>query len=136
MLAWTNDMIEVSQLPALPKPCANTAAAMLGTTIYVAGGQESPDAGKAMKNFWALDTVAADPRWIELDPWPGPERILPVVAGQDGSFFLFSGCRLLTDDDGNVQREYLTDGYRFTPSGDGETAGQWERIATPRETWS
>jgi SSS family transporter len=53
---------------------------------------------------------------------------LPVAAVQDGSFLLFSGCRLLTDDAGNLQREYLTDAYRFTPGG-GETAGQWEQIA-------
>ncbi|MHC4355206.1 MAG: sodium:solute symporter family protein, partial [Planctomycetota bacterium] len=128
-LLWISGKIELTELPSLPQPCANTAAAMLGTTIYVAGGQESPDADKAMKNFWALDTAKDDSQWIELGPWPGPERILPVVAVQDGSFFLFSGCRLLTDEDGNVQREYLTDGYRFTPSGDGETAGQWDRIA-------
>ena len=129
MLVWADGKIERTDLPALPKPCANTAAAMLGTTIYVAGGQESPGAGRAMNNFWALDTAKDDSRWIELGPWPGPERILPVAAAQDGSFFLFSGCRLLTDEDGSVQREYLTDGYRFTPGDYGDVSGHWKRIA-------
>ncbi|MHC4328373.1 MAG: sodium:solute symporter family protein [Planctomycetota bacterium] len=125
-LAWVDGKIERTSLPALPRPCANTAAALLGTTIYVAGGQESPDAKEAMKNFWALDLSKDESHWIELDPWPGPGRILPVVAVQDGRFFLFSGCELFTDDDGNARRKYLTDGYRFSP---GAGAGRWKRIA-------
>jgi SSS family transporter len=129
MLTWTDSKIERTDLPALPKPCANTTAAPLGTSIYVAGGQQSPDTGAAMHNFWALDLSQDGSQWVELSPWPGPERILPVVAVQDGSFFLFSGCRLLTDEDGNIQREYLTDAYRFTPNSGGDVAGQWKRIA-------
>jgi N-acetylneuraminic acid mutarotase len=128
-LMWADGKIERRALPALPNPCSNTAAALLGTTIYVAGGQESPDAGKAMNNFWALDLSRDHPRWAQLEAWPGPGRILPVVAVQDGSFFLFSGCELLTDDSGNVRRKYLTDGYRFTPSKDKIVAGLWKRIA-------
>ena len=128
MLVWADGKIELTDLPALPRPCANTAGALLGTTIYVAGGQESPDSKRAMKNFWALDLSHDDPQWVELDPWPGPERILPVAAVQDGSFFLFSGCRLVADEDGNVQREYLTDAYRFTPGDSGDIAGKWKRI--------
>ncbi len=129
ILAWTDGKIERKDLPALPKPCANTAAVLLGTTIYVAGGQQSPDAKKAMNNFWALDLSRDDPQWAELEPWPGPERILPAVAVQDGSFFLFSGCRLLADEDGNIERQYLTDGYRFTPGDGGAVAGRWKQIA-------
>ncbi|MHC4296279.1 MAG: sodium:solute symporter family protein [Planctomycetota bacterium] len=129
MLLWTDGRIEREDFPALPRPCANTAAAMLGTTIYVAGGQESPDAREAMKNFWALDLSQGDLQWVELDPWPGAGRILPVAAAQDSSFFLFSGCRLLTDEYGSVQREYLTDAYRFTPGNGGDIAGKWKKIA-------
>jgi SSS family transporter len=129
LLALADGKIERTTLPALPKPCSNTAAALLGTTIYVAGGQESPEAMKAMKNFWALDLSQDDPHWAELNPWPGPERILPVVAVQDGAFFVFSGCELLTDDNENVQRKYLTDGYRFTPSDGKGVTGRWKRIA-------
>ncbi|MHC4431585.1 MAG: sodium:solute symporter family transporter, partial [Planctomycetota bacterium] len=62
-------------------------------------------------------------------PWPGPERILPVVAVQDGSLFLFSGCRLFTNEDGNVERQYLSDGYRFTPGDVGAVGGRWEETA-------
>jgi len=128
MISWSDGKIALKELPDLPKPCANTAAAILGTTIYVAGGQESPNAKKAMKNFWALDLSKDDAQWTELAAWPGSERILPVAAVQDGSFFLFSGCKLLTNEDGNIERQYLADGYRFTPGDGHAVAGRWKKL--------
>ena len=128
LLTWVDGAIERVALPALPKPCSNTSAALLNTTIYVAGGQQQPNDIKAMNNFWALDLSLENPKWVELNPWPGPERILPVVAVQESSFFLFSGCKLLTDENGQVSREYLTDGYRFTPDKNIGSQGRWERI--------
>ena len=104
LLEWVNEELKRTILPALPRPCAYTAACLLDTTIYVAGGQESPGAKQAMNNFWALDISQDEPRWQEVEPWPGPERILPVVAVQDGSFFIFSGCKLLAEEDGKVSR--------------------------------
>ena len=129
LLTWVDGAIERVALPDLPKPCSNTSAALLNTTIYVAGGQEQPHAKKAMNNFWALDLSRDNPNWAELSPWPGPERILPVAAVQESSFFLFSGCKLLTDENSRVSREYLTDGYRFTPGKGGGSEGRWERIS-------
>ncbi len=129
LFEFADGKIKQTSLPALPGPLANTAAALLGNTIYVTGGQASPNSKKAMNNFWALDLSEGNPCWQVLAPWPGPGRILPVVAVQDGSFFLFSGCELLADENRNVCRRYLTDGYRFTP-GKGETiTGRWKKIA-------
>jgi len=126
-LRWTNDQIERSSLPDLPKPCAMLGAATLHDTIYVAGGQDLPKATAAMKNFWALDLSKSKPKWEALEPWPGPGRILPVAAAQDGAFYLISGCELLVGEDENVVRGYLSDGYRFRPE------EGWERIAdSPR----
>jgi N-acetylneuraminic acid mutarotase len=129
LLEFSAGNIKRTSLPALPGPAAHTAGALLGNTIYVAGGQSSPDSKEAMKNFWALDLSREDPCWHILEPWPGPGRILPVVAVQDGSFFLFSGCELLTDENGNVHRKYLTDGYRFTPHKGKPFTGRWTRVA-------
>ena len=122
-LSWADGKIEQRPLPSLPKPCAFGAAAMLGDTIYVAGGQTSASATTAMKNFWALDLSKAEAKWRQLDPWPGPARILPVAAAHDGQFYLFSGCELLPGDDGKATRRYLTDAYRFCPE------QGWRRIA-------
>lgn len=107
--------IEKEYLPDLPEPCAFTSAAMLNDVIYVAGGQSSPEATVAMKNFWALDLSKSELKWEELEPWPGPPRILPVVSAQDDAFYLISGAELLTGKDEKVTRRYLTDAYRFKP---------------------
>lgn len=110
-------------LPSLPAPCANACGALVGRTIYVAGGIETPTATTAMHTFWALDLNAQEPLWHELDPWPGPERMFGVAGALDGAFYLFSGAKLSAGDDGKPVREFLRDAYRFTP------AEGWKRLA-------
>lgn len=128
-LAWRNGELTVTPLPALPTPCANACGALLGRTIYVAGGIGTPTATMALRTFWALHLDEATPHWRELEPWPGPERMLAVAGVQNGSFFLISGTRLKADPEGNPEREYLRDAYRYT-SGQG-----WKRVADlPRPT--
>jgi len=133
LLEWIEGEIRTTPLPPLPKPCAYTAAAVLGHTLYVAGGQDSPTAARAMENFWALDLSQLDLGWRILTPWPGPERILPVAAVQDGSFFVVSGCQLSANDQQEVSRRYLTDGYRFTPDATDPLRGSWQRIVNVPE---
>lgn len=129
LLEWADGQIQQTALPSLPSPCAFTSAALLGDVVYIAGGQDSSEASEAMKNFWALDLSAENPNWKVLDPWPGPERILPVAAVQDGAFFVVSGCQLMAGPDGAVSRRYLTDGYRFTPDASNPLEGTWGPIA-------
>jgi N-acetylneuraminic acid mutarotase len=121
-LRWTDGGLQTSDLPPLPRPCANACGALVGRTIYLAGGLEQPAATTALHTFWALDLDSASPAWRELAPWPGPERMLAVAASFDGSFYLFSGAQLHPDADGKPVREYLRDAWRFTP-GQG-----WERL--------
>jgi SSS family transporter len=123
LLEWREGSIEQTKLPDLPEACAMTDATLLGSAIYVAGGQAAPDSRRAMKNFWRLDLDAEAPAWERLEPWPGPARILPVVAAQDGAVFVFSGAELVDADDGTTTRRFLTDAYRYRPR-DG-----WERVA-------
>jgi N-acetylneuraminic acid mutarotase len=122
-LAWRGGTLETTPLPALPRPVANACGAMLGSTILIAGGTESPDATSTLKVFLALDLAEKSPRWETLETWPGPPRMLAVAAVQDESFFLVSGTDLSADDAGKPKRRYLTDAYRFRPG-----AG-WRRIA-------
>ena len=114
-LSWRDDKLLKEDLPPLPKPCAMMGAAFLGSSIYVAGGLEDPNSTQPLKTFWQLDLDSEDPEWEILEPWPGPPRFLPVAAAQSGSFFLFSGADLIENGSGETKREYLTDGYRFTP---------------------
>jgi N-acetylneuraminic acid mutarotase len=107
--------LETSPLPPLPKPVANFCGAMLGNTIYVAGGIESPNSTSALKTFWSLDLSAAQPQWRELELWPGPGRMLATAAVQDKSFFLVGGTSLAPDAQGKPARTYLRDAYRYEP---------------------
>jgi N-acetylneuraminate epimerase len=121
-LRWKAGALSHELLPSLPRPCANTSWALVGRTIYVAGGVETPTATAAMKTFWALDLDAREMRWRELEPWPGPARMLAVTAAFGDSFYLMSGTALSAGADGKPVREYLRDTYRFTPS------RGWERL--------
>lgn len=122
-LSYVNGQIEKTRLPNLPQPCAMMSAAQLGHTIYVAGGQLAPNSTTALKTFQALDLSAADPQWQQLEPWPGPARILPVVVAQNGAVYVISGAELSADASGRATRRYLSDGYAYRP-GKG-----WQRIA-------
>ena len=113
----------IKSLPSLPKPVANACGALIGSTIYIAGGIESPQATSTLKTFYALDLSSHPGDWIELESWPGSGRMLAVSAVQNGCFFLVSGTDLSADSEGKPMRRYLNDGYRFDPK-----VG-WSRIA-------
>ena len=129
LLRWHGDRIELQSLPLLPQPLANGCGALVGDMVYLAGGIDKPDATNTMKNFWALDVTAAEPRWRELEPWPGPARMLAVSGAHAGAFYLFGGTELSGDAQGKPARRWLKDAYRYQP-GQG-----WRRLADlPRAT--
>ena len=123
LLHWENGKITQTALPDLPCPNAYFAAAKVGNHIYVADGQETPDAREALHVFWRLDLNHIEKGWKELPPHPGSGRILAAAAGLNGKFYLFSGARIFPDSSGKMTREYLTESYSFSPK-DG-----WKKIA-------
>ena len=123
LLESVDGRVRAKSLPPLPRPMANGSGAMLGNTAYVAGGIETPNSTSALRTFWALDLAAPLLAWRELEPWPGPARMLAVAAVQGGAFFLASGTDLSSDGEGKPVRQYLKDVYRYRPG-----AG-WTRMA-------
>lgn len=115
LLRLTNRVPAFTPLPSLPRPCANASGAVLAGKIYLAGGLETPGSAKAMKSFWVLDRLDRDAQWRELEPWPGPERILATVGVAGGSFYLFGGAALAPGTNGIPLRRWLKDAYQFTP---------------------
>ncbi|MFK7848006.1 MAG: sodium/solute symporter [Rhodothermales bacterium] len=112
---WDGETVTYTALAPLPRPMAFGAGVVVGNTIYIAGGIESPDAIKALHNFWALDLTlpSTDQVWQNLPAWPGPERMLPVMAALDKDVYLFSGASLFADSLGKPARRLLQDGYKF-----------------------
>ena len=123
MLSWDNESktIKSTVLPSLPEACAFTAAANIGSVVYVAGGTSGSELKTAMKNFWMLDLSAMnDPdkfRWEVLPAWPGESRAFNLVAaqhnGQAECIYVMSGRRESDADEGKV--EFLKDVYEFNP---------------------
>ena len=122
-MRWADGKVETTSLPPMPQPCAFGSAAMVGTTVYVVGGQRLPKPRSALRNFWALDLAAAKPKWQALRPWPGPGRVLPVLGVLDGALYVFGGIELSVGKLGTRQRRTLSDAYRYGPD------GTWARIA-------
>lgn len=119
-LEWKDGKLITTELPALPKPLASACGALVGHTLYIAGGQEKPDTSATSSAVYRLDLSATRPKWEEITECPGGGRILAVAAGFDDAFWLVSGIDLVA---GTKQRRYLKDAYRY----DHHTG--WKRIA-------
>jgi N-acetylneuraminic acid mutarotase len=122
-MQWDGAKVACSPLPKLPQPCAFMSGAIVNGTIFISGGIETPGATTCLKTFWSLDLAQVQKGWQQLEPCPGSERMLAVAGSTGGSFFLFSGVRLTAGPQGKPVREYLRDGWRYTP-GKG-----WQRLA-------
>jgi N-acetylneuraminic acid mutarotase len=110
-----SEKLVISPLPSLPIPVANGCGALVGDTLYVAGGQEKPDSKETLKKMFALDLGAKKPTWKEVEAWPGPGRMLAQAAQCDGAFWLTGGVDLAVTKGDMVTRKYLNDAYRFDP---------------------
>jgi len=112
---WDGAEVSFEKLPPLPEPLAMCTGAMLGRTVFVAGGLSRPDSTEARNAFLSLDLDNQAAGWRKLDPWPGPERFLATGGALNGTFLLFGGARLKPGPDGQPQREMLRDAWRYTP---------------------
>jgi solute:Na+ symporter, SSS family len=137
-LNQTDGKVQIRPGPSLPGPLANACGALLGQTVYVAGGLAAPTATQTLNVFWALDLSEAEPHWNELAPWPGRPRMLAVAGVQDGAFYLFSGTDLHPGPDGKPVREYLRDAYRFKPDQGWKRLADLPRpaVAAPSPAWT
>lgn len=122
-LEWTRGKLEMTELPALPKPLANSCGALVGDFLYVAGGLSTPNATATEKAVYRIDLSKARPKWEEIEPCPGGGRMLAVAAGFDGAFWLFSGVDLVAGAGNRTERKYLVDAYRYAAD------KGWKRIA-------
>ena len=117
--------VETDALPPLPQAMAFGSGVLVGSRLFIAGGQATPAATEGLGTFWSIDLAApaADRRWQEHPGWPGPKRILPVLGTSQGRVFLVSGAELVPDraaaaSEGTtgkpvVSRRFLTDAYAF-----------------------
>ncbi len=125
LLQWDPEKNEVIQktLPSLPQPCANSSAALIGETVYVAGGTTGLGLETAQRSFWSLDLSRIDDadelEWKRLLPWPGPSRAFAITVaqhnGRNDCVYVMSGRRMSAGAGGDGEVQFLTDVYEFTP---------------------
>ncbi len=138
LLTWDANKGEISTVPypSLPRPCAFSAATMIGDVIYLAGGQSGLSLETAMNNFWSLDLSKRDSPaefvWKELPAFPGPSRALNLTVSQHNGYtdciYVISGRRQTGPADDPASFEFLRDVWEFNP-----TTQQWrQRSDAPR----
>jgi SSS family transporter len=124
-LSYDSGQVTIDEnYPPLPKSTTAAAGALIGNTIYIAGG----DSGKgATRNFWSLDLAKRNTeefKWKELSPWDGPARTHLLAASQnDGSadcLYIFSGR--MKDSQG--QWHMLSDAHKYNPK-----TGKWKKVS-------
>lgn len=84
------------ELPSLPEPRSSHDAAMLGDTLYVAGGWNMPGAGKKPvwhRTAWALDLSRDDAQWKAIAAPPFQRRAL-ALAAWNGKLFCIGGMKM------------------------------------------
>lgn len=122
-LVTREQLVAFEEMTQLPTPLAYAAAARIGETVYLVGGTERPDATKASAKLLSFNLADPGRGWEQLEPLPGPGRILPVVSSRDGRLYVFSGASLAPDAAGKPARTYLRDAWSYQP-GKG-----WRRLA-------
>jgi N-acetylneuraminic acid mutarotase len=114
--------VAIRDYPRLPAPSAYTSATLVGSVIYLVGGQTGQSLETATNHFWSLDLSQKGTeafQWREHVSVPWSSRAFPIAAAVGGNVYVISGRR---QNDSAV--EFLQDVWRFTP----ETE-KWERKA-------
>jgi N-acetylneuraminic acid mutarotase len=114
--------ISIDELAPLPHTAANMAGALMGDTIFVAAGQESPSSLTALRTFWSLSLSAAKAAWKELPAWPGPGVIMPTLTATRGALYLVGGSELTGDPGPPLGRRFLSDAFRY------RTGAGWDKL--------
>ncbi len=114
LISWdpVTEKIDIKSLSDMPVSLAMMAGSRVGNEVFIAGGVDHTN-GLATKHFYVLDLI--DYTWEKREPWPGPERIVPVAAtqsdGETNSFFLFSGRKTMA----GRPTQILSDVYQYHP---------------------
>ncbi len=106
-----------SMLPELPTTVAYPAFAVIGTKLYVMGGQEKADSVTCLSRSFVLDMAEPHKGWQELARMP-EARMLAAAGVIDGKIYVTGGCSLHPDAAGAAERTYLHSTLCYDPATD------------------
>jgi solute:Na+ symporter, SSS family len=119
LISSYND-ISGERLPRLPVPLKSSAAAAMGSLVYVVGGENE---GMATSYFFVLNLSQVSDGWQRLPDFPVPVSAAMAVSqinGEEVSLYVFGGRAL---QDGDRVTTFYAHVYRFRPS-----QGKWEKL--------
>lgn len=123
LLSVSDGKVETAKLPSLPTALCYASSAMLGDSIYVAGGQTGPGLETATTTFLRLDwSKRGRPEefaWEKMPSWPGRAIAFGSLVSDSESIYLLGGRNL----DASDEVEFLAGMYRFRPD------SGWQRKA-------
>ncbi len=124
-LQWLDGQLVIKELPKLPKRLALTAAATVGSRLYLAGGISALSAAPT-NSCWVinLDSPASSMEWERLADLPCPGLFASAGATDGEHFYVIGGLTILPSTDGKTGLRKTSDSvYRFDPR-----QGQWELL--------
>ena len=119
ILRIASDALEIEPLPNLPVSASDAGAALLGDTLCIVGGRDTPASTVASDRLWTLDLSDPKADWMERAPLPAGGRILPTTGTHGGRLLVFSGYELVAE-----QRQDRRDAWEWNPTED-----EWTRRA-------
>lgn len=119
LLSWNHAIqeVEVTKYPDLPIPLSFSSAAIIGSKVYLAGGESIQTSG----DFWVLELNDSSYIWERLPSWPGAAR---------------SNAALIAMSNGSEEKLYLIGGRKKTDSGVSDLFSDVFLYEPSRNTWS
>eukprot|EP00928_Gymnodinium_smaydae_P072744 TRINITY_DN56044_c0_g1_i1.p1 TRINITY_DN56044_c0_g1~~TRINITY_DN56044_c0_g1_i1.p1 ORF type:complete len:303 (-),score=15.45 TRINITY_DN56044_c0_g1_i1:112-1020(-) len=117
----TSSHVEIGQYPELPIATAFASSAIVGSELWVIGGQTGVDLTSATRDVWILDTYAR--QWRKGPHLPS-SRILSVSIFHNGHVYVMSGRR----QEEKRQPEFLSDCWKLNVS-HASSLNAWTRCA-------
>ncbi len=112
VLTWKDGKLETKPLPPLPQPLAYGCGTLIGSKLYLSGGQTAPDT-MPVNSLYRIDLASKEPKWETLKDCPGPGRMLAAAANHGESLIIAGGVTLVKDEQGKLQRKYLHTVYSY-----------------------
>ncbi len=112
--------LQIEMLPPLPYPMDNMTGAIIGKTVYVAGGKVN---GKPSSSMFYLQLDKLNEGWHTAPSIPGSPRIQAVMAAQSGNLYLWGGFTPTFD---GYEPKLMTDGYKFSSK-----TNRWTKLSAP-----
>lgn len=99
LLSYSGSDITATEYPPLPLPVKNSTATVIGTKVYLVGGELAD--GTSSNQFLTLDITNPTKGWEELPNFPVPISGAAITSQQDGeevSLFTFGGRAKIASD--------------------------------------